>query len=203
MQKHSCRVYYSICVTRWFVIPLLHTGLQRNLRADVFVLFFSGVDTMIRAILTIPNDILITPCKSVTAFDKSLDTLVEDLFETMYSADGVGLAAPQVGVLLNVFVIDVRKGKKPHNPLCFINPSVLCTTLETLTEVEGCLSIPGVFLPVTRPARVGFRSRGVRGEYIHGDLRGMEARCFQHEASHLRGVLFTSEADGATASPER
>jgi peptide deformylase len=158
---------------------------------------------MIQKIIIVPDDRLTTVCKPVAAFDKSLDKLVEDLFETLYAADGLGMAAPQVGVLLNVFVIDVRKGKKPHNPMAFINPSVLCTTLETLTEVEGCLSIPGVFLPVTRPARVGFRSRGVRGEYIHGDLRGMEARCFQHELSHTRGVLFTSEADEATASPER
>ena len=152
---------------------------------------------MIRPIITVPNKILNTPCRPVEDFGAELVELVEDMFETMYDGDGIGLAAPQVGVALNVFVMDVRKGKKPRNPIAFINPEMLCSTLQTYIDEEGCLSIPGVYLPVARNTRVGFRSRGLKGESIRGELRALEARCFQHELDHLRGVLFTSKAVGA------
>ena len=155
---------------------------------------------MIRSLVYFPDDRLTTVCSPVIEFDKKLQTLVEDLFDTMYAYDGIGLAAPQVGVLKNVFVIDCRKGKKPYNPVAFINPHIVSSTSTFETAEEGCLSIPGVFLPVPRAARVGFSSRGLRGEYLSGDLRGLEARCFFHEYDHGQGILFTSKAVAEAAA---
>ena len=149
---------------------------------------------MKRTIIVVPDDRLTTVCEPVTEFDKKLNTLVADLFDTLYSTDGIGLAASQIGVLKNVFVIDVRRGKGAYNPIAFINPRIVHSTSTFEEAEEGCLSIPGVFLPVARPARVGYESRGLRGEYLSGALRGMEARCFYHEFSHTRGILMTDEA---------
>jgi peptide deformylase len=156
-------------------------------------LFFGGMG-MIQPIIIIPDERLTTVCKPVTAFDKSLEALVGDLFDTLYSTDGIGLAASQIGVLKNVFVIDCWSGKGQRSPRVFINPRIVHSTSHIVTEEEGCLSIPGVFLPVARPARVGFESRGLRGEYLSDALRGLEARCFYHEFDHLAGILFPSKA---------
>ena len=155
---------------------------------------------MKRTIIVVPDERLTTVCEPVTKFDKKLNTLVADLFDTLYDSDGVGLAAPQIGVLKNVFVIDVRRGKSIHNPIAFINPRIVHSTSTFETDEEGCLSIPGVFLPVARPTRVGFESRGLRGEYLSGDLRGLESRCFYHEFDHTLGVLFTSKAVAEAAA---
>jgi peptide deformylase len=150
---------------------------------------------MIKPLVIFPDERLTAACASVSVFDEELKSLVQDLFDTLYAGDGIGLAAPQIGVLKRVFVMDVRKGKKPFHPLVYVNPKVVCTTLQTSTAEEGCLSLPGVFLPVTRAARVGVSGRGVMGEYLQGELTGLEARCFAHECDHTQGILFTSRAD--------
>jgi peptide deformylase len=148
---------------------------------------------MIRDILVYPDDRLITPCKPVSFFDEDLHKLVEDLFQTLYANDGVGLAAPQVGELQKVFVMDVRKGKKPHNPMSFVNPEILVMTGSGMDE-EGCLSLPGLFLDIQRSTFVHYSAYTLDGQRITGSLRDIEARVVQHEVDHLNGRLFIERA---------
>lgn len=148
---------------------------------------------MIRDILVYPDDRLITPCKPVSFFDEDLHKLVEDLFQTLYANDGVGLAAPQVGELQKVFVMDVRKGKKPHNPMSFVNPEILVMTGSAVDE-EGCLSMPNLFLQIQRSTFVHYSAYTLDGQRITGSLRDIEARVFQHEVDHLNGRLFIERA---------
>jgi peptide deformylase len=148
---------------------------------------------MIRDLVIYPDHRLVTPCKPVKFFDESLNDLVEDLFNTMYAHDGLGLAAPQIGELQSVFVMDVRDGKKPHNPLSFINPELLVMTVAELDE-EGCLSMPGLFLQVRRATFIHYAAYTLDGQRHVGSLRDMEARVFQHEVDHLDGRLFIERA---------
>ena len=148
---------------------------------------------MIRDLVIYPDDRLITPCKPVSFFDEDLHKLVEDLFQTLYANDGVGLAAPQVGELQQVFVMDVRKGKKPHNPMSFINPELLVATGMDEDE-EGCLSMPNLFLQIKRSTFVHFASYTLDGQRHTGSLRDTEARVWLHEVDHLAGRLFIERA---------
>ena len=148
---------------------------------------------MIKDIVIYPDDRLITPCQPVKFFDESLEELVKDLFQTLYANDGVGLAAPQVGELQKVFVMDVRKGKKPHNPMSFVNPEILVMTGSAVDE-EGCLSMPNLFLQIQRSTFVHYSAYTLDGQRITGSLRDMEARVFQHEVDHLNGRLFIERA---------
>jgi len=148
---------------------------------------------MKRPIIIFPDDRLTTVCEPVKSFDKQLNDLVEDLFQTMYSSDGVGLAAPQIGELKRIFVMDVRNSKKPHNPLAFINPQLEAATGSAVDE-EGCLSMPGLFLNVRRATYLHFVSQTLSGDVHWGSLRNLEARVFQHELDHLDGVLFSVRA---------
>jgi len=148
---------------------------------------------MIRDLVLYPDNRLITPCLPVKFFDDSLNELVEDLYQTLYAHDGLGLAAPQVGELQRVFVMDVREGKKPHNPMTFINPDLLVATGES-EEEEGCLSMPNLYLQVRRSTFVHFAAYTLDGDKRMGSLRGMEARVFQHEIDHLEGRLFIERA---------
>jgi peptide deformylase len=148
---------------------------------------------MIRPIIIAPDDRLTTVCEPVTAFDSNLHTLVEDLFATMYKSGGVGLAAPQVGVLQRVFVVDFHFGKKPHNPMSFVNPELLVMTGSAEDE-EGCLSLPGLFLNVRRATYVYCSAYDLDGRKIWLQLLEMEARVWQHEMDHLEGILFTQRA---------
>lgn len=148
---------------------------------------------MIRDLVIYPDDRLTTPCQPVKDFDESLHHLVQDLYDTLYANDGFGLAAPQVGELQNVFVIDVRKGKKQHNPVAFINPELLAAAGAVIDE-EGCLSLPGIFLDVPRATFVHYAAYTLDGQRHVGSLRGMEARVFLHEFDHLSGRLFIERA---------
>ena len=148
---------------------------------------------MVRTIVLYPNEILTTPCQLVTAFDDSLHQLVEDLFETMYANDGVGLAANQIGDSRRVFVIDVREGKKPFNPMAFVNPELLAMTGADEDE-EGCLSLPGLALTVRRATYLHFSSQTLEGTRHGATLRNLEARVWLHENDHLDGVMFMSRA---------
>ncbi len=131
-----------------------------------------------------PERVLLEPAESVERFDEELEKLVEDMFETMYKEDGVGLAAPQVGLSLRLFVMDCEGIK-----LVAANPEIIEAHGEQ-TGDEGCLSIGKVYAPVTRALTVKLRAQDVRGEWFEREAEGLAARCFLHETDHLNGKLF-------------
>ena len=120
-------------------------------------------------------------------FDQKLAILLDDMKETLYDADGVGLAAPQVGILRRVVVIDDGSGL-----LELINPEILETSKETQIDAEGCLSNPGQYGMVERPYRVKVRAQDRNGNWFEKEGEGLLARAFCHELDHLEGILFTS-----------
>jgi peptide deformylase len=123
----------------------------------------------------------------VTRFDEELRRLADDMLESMYAGEGIGLAAPQVGVLQRLFVMDVRtEGAEPR---AIVNPVVVEHSGWERGE-EGCLSIPGLVGEVGRPARVVLEGLDLTGQPVRIEASGLEARCIQHEIDHLNGVLF-------------
>ncbi|MGE4467374.1 peptide deformylase [Sphaerochaeta sp.] len=137
-------------------------------------------------IYTLGEEVLREKCQKVTEFDNALRILVDAMFDTMDEADGVGLAAPQVGVTKRLFVIHIRGAEKR----AYINPQIIETSIETSTDEEGCLSIPGVWHDVQRPARVTVQAQDVEGKVFQVKADGLLARALQHENDHLNGVLF-------------
>jgi peptide deformylase len=135
------------------------------------------------------DPILEKPAKSITAFDSELAELAEDMFASMYAAQGVGLAAPQIGKSLRMTVVDVTAGKNPEAKIVLINPEIIHAEGEKREE-EGCLSIPGFRGYVIRPLFVTVKAQTVTGETF--EIRGEDllARAFCHEIDHLNGVLF-------------
>ena len=130
------------------------------------------------------------------ANEEGLPKLIDDMFETMYKADGVGLAAPQVGKSLRLFVIDADDLKESFPETAgfkkaFINPSILESSDEVVSMEEGCLSLPGISESVSRPKWVTVRYQDLQGEWHEEKLEGFNARVFQHEYDHLEEVLFT------------
>lgn len=145
---------------------------------------------MILKILKYGEAVLEQPADPVTEFDTpELQQLVDDMFETMYAAKGVGLAAPQVGVSSRISVIDVSVGEDPTQKIAIINPEVLSREGKQVGE-EGCLSIPGFREPVTRSNKVVVRAQNVKGESLELDGEELLARAFLHEIDHLNGILF-------------
>ncbi len=140
-------------------------------------------------IVKYPAEVLETPAEAVTEFDDELRRLVADMFETMYRAPGVGLAAPQVGVSKRIFVMDCSGGKDPEQKIAMINPRVLQTEGEQLGE-EGCLSFPGIFFSVKRALRAVVKAEDVDGNTFQIDGMELTARCMLHETDHCDGVLF-------------
>jgi len=130
------------------------------------------------------DDILRKKCREIHEIDNRLLTLIEDMKETMYEADGVGLAAPQVGILKRLFVIDIGEG-----PLVFINPEIIETS-GTQTDEEGCLSLPGETEEVVRPNYVKARALNEKGEEFEIEAEELLARAILHEYDHLNGTLF-------------
>ena len=130
------------------------------------------------------DDVLRKKCREVDNIDKRLLTLIEDMFDTMYEADGVGLAAPQVGMLKRLFVIDIGEG-----PLVFINPEIIETD-GSQTDQEGCLSLPGELEEVMRPNYVRARALNEKGEEFEIEAEELLARAILHEYDHLNGTLF-------------
>ena len=126
-----------------------------------------------------------TPIRDIT---DEMQQLIEDMFATMYAAEGVGLAAQQVGFTERLLVLDVRPRDALSEPLVFINPEILWTEGEHIGE-EGCLSLPGIAGDVRRPARIGVRARDGNGREFEMDLDGIAAKVLQHEIDHLDGVL--------------
>lgn len=142
----------------------------------------------IRPILEFPDTRLRTIAKPVPVVDASIQVLVDDMFETMYDAGGIGLAATQVDVHLRVIVIDLRD--EEHAPLVLINPEFETLTDQTDDMQEGCLSVPGFYEPVTRPERIHLRAQGRDGIPYELEAIGLLAVCIQHECDHLNGKLF-------------
>lgn len=145
----------------------------------------------IRPILIHPDPRLKKVCAPVPAVTPEIGALAEDMLKTMYDAPGVGLAAPQVGVLARIFVMDCVKeeGAAPR-PMVLINPEIVWSSEEQNTHEEGCLSIPEEYANVTRPARVGMRWTGLDGKPHEAEFDGLWATCAQHELDHLNGRLF-------------
>jgi peptide deformylase len=135
------------------------------------------------------NAVLESPGKPVEKFDEELAKLCEDMFESMYVAQGVGLAAPQIGLSKKLAVIDVSVGKNPEAKLVLANPEIIHVEGDQREE-EGCLSIPGFRGSVLRPAYVTVRAQNLKGETYEMRGEGLLARAFCHEIDHLNGILF-------------
>jgi peptide deformylase len=138
-------------------------------------------------ILEYPDPRLRTRAKPVEVFNAALAKQVEDMFDTMYAAPGIGLAATQVDFHKRLIVMDVSEGK--NQPLVFCNPEILTREGEGITE-EGCLSVPGIFDEVKRAATIRARAQDATGKVFEIDLEGLAAVCLQHEMDHLEGKLF-------------
>ncbi len=144
---------------------------------------------MIKPIVKFGAAVLEQPTRFVEKFDAELAKLTEDMFESMYAARGVGLAAPQIGLNLNLAVIDVTTGKNPEARLVLANPTITHSEGEQREE-EGCLSVPGFRGNVLRPAFVTVRAQDVTGKEFEMKGEGLLARAFCHEIDHLHGTLF-------------
>jgi peptide deformylase len=131
----------------------------------------------------------------VTKFDDELKKLIDDMFESMYEAHGVGLAAPQIGISLRLAVIDVTFKEDPNAKLVLANPSIIHTEGKQRGQ-EGCLSIPEFREDVTRPMKVTIRAQDVNGEWYEKTGEELLARAFQHEIDHLDGKLYISHISG-------
>jgi len=139
-------------------------------------------------IIEYPDPRLKTVAKPVTRFDERLRQLVADMAETMYDAPGVGLAATQVDVHERLLVIDISEAKDQLR--VFVNPEIVWASEEQIECEEGCLSVPGVYDAVLRPARVRVRAQDTRGESFEMECEGLLAVCVQHEMDHLLGRVF-------------
>jgi peptide deformylase len=144
---------------------------------------------MVREILIWPDPLLKKKASPVAAVDESIRTLVKDMFETMYAADGVGLAAPQVGILHRVIVLDTTPRQPESRPIAMINPEIVKMEGETVYQ-EGCLSIPGEAEDVDRAAKVWVRFLDVDGKEQTLECDGLLSIAVQHETDHLDGTLF-------------
>lgn len=150
---------------------------------------------MLRPIVRYGESVLHQPAKPVAEITPEIQTLIDDMIETMYAAPGIGLAAPQVGVPLRVFVIDLSVGRDPNGVITMINP-VFVERDGMQLEDEGCLSIPGFNATVARPQRVVVRGLDRNGEDQMREGTGLLARAFQHEIDHLDGLLFVDRLRG-------
>jgi peptide deformylase len=144
----------------------------------------------LRDILILPDKRLRSVSKPVVEISDEIRTLVADMFETMYEAPGIGLAAIQVGVPSRVIVMDLSKREAEAEPRVFINPEITWSSEEKSLYEEGCLSIPDVHEDVERPARVKIRYLDLEGKPHEEDAEGLFATCIQHEVDHVNGVLF-------------
>jgi len=131
----------------------------------------------------------------VTEFNDELRKLVADMFETTYASQGIGLAAPQVGVSKRVTVIDLSMGKEPKDRLVLINPEII-SSAGKLYEEEGCLSFPDIREKIVRAAKVSIRAQDENGKWFEMDGEELLARCMQHEIDHLNGMLFIFRMSG-------
>ena len=157
----------------------------------------------LRPIVTLPDPVLRRKARAITSFDDSLQTLIDDMLETMREAPGVGLAAPQVNVSERLIVVEYSDDEEdedgeiiemPKKRYVLINPEIVKTSEETELGVEGCLSIPGLVGEVERFSMVQIKALNRRGKPIKLKAEGWLARIFQHEIDHLNGVVFPDRA---------
>ncbi|MGA9586056.1 MAG: peptide deformylase [Terracidiphilus sp.] len=144
---------------------------------------------MILKIVKYPEPVLSQPGEPVTEFDSELKKLVDDMFETMYASQGIGLAAPQVAVGKRVTVVDLSQGKDPAQKLVLVNPEVIFREGKQYEE-EGCLSFPEIREKVQRASKVRIRAQDLKGKWFEMDGEELLSRAFQHEIDHLDGMLF-------------
>jgi peptide deformylase len=144
---------------------------------------------MIREIVKYPEPVLERKAETVTEFDDKLKQLVDDMFESMYAAKGIGLAAPQIGVSKRLTVIDLSFQERPEDKIVLINPEIIVREGKQYEE-EGCLSLPDIREKVSRAAKVTVRAQNAKGEWFEMDGEELLARAFQHEIDHLDGILF-------------
>ena len=142
-------------------------------------------------ILQVPDIRLSQVADEVSVFDDALVALADDMLATMYAASGRGLAGPQVGALSRVFVMDATWKDTTPSPVVFVNPEIVSVSDQMSTMAEGCLSIPGDLVDVTRPAALTLRWRDVDGGFLEASFDGFSAACVQHEIDHLNGILIT------------
>ncbi len=146
---------------------------------------------MIYPIVKFGNPVLEKPADKVTVFDDELQKLLDDMFESMYEAHGVGLAAPQIGISRRIAVIDVTFKEDPNAKLVLVNPEIIHTEGKQ-TQSEGCLSIPDFRENVSRPNKVTVRAQDAKGEWYEKTGEELLARAFLHETDHLNGKLYMS-----------
>jgi peptide deformylase len=144
----------------------------------------------VREIIKLPDKRLRLVSEPVKQIDAAIRKLVDDMFETMYKAPGIGLAAIQVGIAKRVITLDLSKKEDDHEPQVFINPEITWRSEEHAKFEEGCLSIPDYYEEVERPAEVKVRYLDVSGKKHEIDAKGLLATCLQHEIDHTNGVLF-------------
>ena len=143
-----------------------------------------------REIVIEPDPILRKKSESLEKVDDELRRLLDDMLETMYSAPGIGLAAVQVGILKRLIVIDISKEKDKKNPLFLINPEIISRSKNTSIHEEGCLSLPGHFAEIERPAECHIKYIDYNGKEKEIEANGLLSTCIQHEVDHLNGTLF-------------
>ena len=148
-----------------------------------------------REIVFWPDLRLTRKCSTVRDFDKALETLIKDMFDTMYTAGGRGLAAPQIGEICAVFVMDETWKQGEPSPQVFVNPEILTQTGDMVTSEEGCLSIPGVTAEIKRPANVRVAWQNAKALRHDAMFSGFAATCIQHECDHLDGVVTLDRLD--------
>ena len=144
----------------------------------------------VKLILTEPNKLLRQVSKSVKKVTKEEQKLMDDMLDTMYEANGIGLAAIQIGVPKRIIVMDISKDSEKKNPTYFVNPTIKNKNLEKATYEEGCLSVPNQFAEIDRPSKCDVEYLDYNGEkqILYAD--GLLATCIQHEMDHLEGILF-------------
>tara|TARA_Y100000768_G_scaffold386543_1_gene375207 strand:+ start:1933 stop:2457 length:525 start_codon:yes stop_codon:yes gene_type:complete len=143
-----------------------------------------------RKIVIEPDPILRQKSENLEKIDDELRRLLDDMLETMYSAPGIGLAAVQVGILKRLIVIDISKEKEKKNPLFLINPEIISKSKNTSIYEEGCLSLPGHFAEIERPAECQIKYIDYDGKKKEINANGLLSTCIQHEIDHLDGILF-------------
>ncbi|HUX51389.1 MAG TPA: peptide deformylase [Spirochaetia bacterium] len=138
------------------------------------------------SIVTLPDELLRRGSEEITDIDDTIRKLAEEMIDAMHIGNGIGLAGAQVGLLKRIFVVHVNRDE----PRVFINPTILETSVDEIDYEEGCLSIPGIYADVRRPAAVKIQAWNERGRPFSLDAEGVLARVIQHEFDHLKGVLF-------------
>ena len=143
-----------------------------------------------RKVIIEPDPILRKKSDSLYQVNNDIRKLLDDMLKTMYAAPGIGLAAVQIGILKRIIVIDISKKEEKKNPIFLINPEIIFQSKETSTYEEGCLSLPGHFAEIERPAKCKIEYIDYNGKKAELEAEGLLSTCIQHEIDHLNGILF-------------